>query len=102
MNNPELLKKVLSDTSYVQELISLDSAEAVRDSLSEKGIELSCEEITKIQETLLNNTDSELDENDLEDVSGGSVLAVIGIISTVIGVVGAGGNIVDKVTRRRW
>ena len=51
MNNPELLKKVLSDTSYVQELISLDSAEAVRDSLSEKGIDLSCEEITKIQET---------------------------------------------------
>ena len=102
MNDPALLKEVLSDKNYVEELLSLDSAEAVRDSLSAKGIELSCEEISKIQETLLNNTDGELSEDALEDVSGGSILLAIGIISTAITAIGIGGDVVHKMTRRRW
>lgn len=105
--NEELLKEVLSDADFAKSLIEMDTPEAVQSALKEKGIDLSLEDITAIQNILTNQSEGELSEDDLENVAGGSLtimgaIAIAGIIGAAVGGGIKLGDSVDKWTNRRW
>lgn len=85
-------------SEFVNQLCEMETAEEVKSALEEKGIELSIPEIEKLQKKLENQVSSqtELSEDDLEDVSGG------GIFETLAGYFLEGFDCVDRWTRRRW
>ncbi len=107
MDNEELLKQALADKDFAESLINMETPEEVQAALNDKGISLSLEDISMIQQILENGTEGELSEDELENVAGGSltVLAALGIASLVMACVGGTvklGNKVDSWTRRRW
>ena len=107
MDNEELLKQALADKGFAESLINMETPEEVQAALKDKGISLSLEDISMVQQILENGTEGELSEDELENVAGGSltVLAALGIASLVMACVGGTvklGNKVDSWTRRRW
>lgn len=105
--NEELLKEVLSDTDFAQSLLEMESPEDVQSALKNKGVDLSLEDITTIQNILANQAEGELSEDDLENVAGGSltIMSAIGIAGIISASVSGGialGNKVHEWTRRRW
>lgn len=103
----ERMKEILSDSQFAQSLLEMDTAEEVQEALREKGVELTKADIEAVRLALENPDDNELNDEDLENVAGGSltVLAAIGIAS-IIGAAFGGtvtlGNAVNNWTRRRW
>ena len=98
----KLLKELFSDEAFVASILELETAEDVQAALKKKGVELSLDEITAIQKALVNSSEeasAELSDDDLENVSGGSVTAIIG--AAVAGVI-ALGSAVHEWTNRRW
>jgi predicted ribosomally synthesized peptide with nif11-like leader len=69
--NEEKIKELFTDEAFIASIAELETAEDVQKALSEKGLDLSIEEITAIQNALASN-DGELSEDDLENVAGGS------------------------------
>ena len=105
--NEELLKEVLSDSKFAELLIQQETPEDVQVLLKEKGIELTLEDITSVRNILEQQAEGELSEDNLENVSGGSLTlaAAIGIASIISASSSALVSIGDKVntwTNRRW
>jgi hypothetical protein len=101
------VKELFSDEAYVSSLLALETAEEVQASLAEKGVDLSTTEITKILDSIRNysESDEELSESDLENVTGGLVgvaLLFFGLIMGIIGVGTTAGMLSMEETRRRW
>ena len=70
----------------------------------EKGLDLSIDDILKIQKTLTSQENGELSEDEMENVAGGFAITA-GIVSAIAGVIGAtasGGTFVHTFTRGRW
>lgn len=80
----------------------MEDANDVQKALADKGVELTLEEINLIRNQLA-GTDEELNEDELENVAGGSVLgtvaAVVGIVSGVVAIADFLGR---SFRRRRW
>lgn len=99
--NEAKIKEVFSDEAFVKTLLEMDNAEDVQKAVSEKGIDLSLEEINTIQSTLASG--EELNEDQLENVAGGfAVTAICALIGAIAGAVVGVGNGVDRWTSRRW
>lgn len=99
--NEAKIKEVFSDEAFVKTLLEMDNAEDVQKAVSEKGIDLSLEEINTIQSTLASG--EELNEDQLENVAGGfAVSAICALIGAITGAVVGVGNGVDRWTSRRW
>lgn len=103
--NEELLKELFSDEAFVASILEMETAEEVQKTLSEKGVELSLDEIATIKNTL-SSEESELSEDELENVAGGAIITSIicGLIiggAAIAGAVDLGKN-VNNWTRRRW
>lgn len=111
--NLKKLKEVLADEAFVKKLFTLETAQEVQEVLSQKGVELTVEEIEqaadflnryqagelsekeeKAMETVKRHQDGELSEEELEEVAGGFltglfVMAVIMLVGTIgIGTMG--------------
>lgn len=82
--NQERLKEVLSDETFVKELMEMKTAEQVQDALDDKGISVTTDEIRQMgeflrkvksgeisQETINAMANGELSEEELEEVAGG-------------------------------
>jgi hypothetical protein len=97
------IKDLFSDEAYVSSLLALDTAEEVQASLAEKGLDLSEAEITTLLESIqkYSESDGELSEADLENVSGGLLGAIVIIVWSVL-MLSALGGVVNARTRRRW
>lgn len=98
------IRELFSDEAFVGSILEMDTAEDVQKALSKKGLDLSLEEINTIR-TSLEHEEGELSEDQLEDVAGGSVTAIVcGLI--IGGAALAGGHSLGKAvhnwTRRRW
>ena len=81
----EQLKVLLDDKDFVSEIASMEDNVQVQKAFEEKGIGFSTEEINQIVEKLYGDN-SELNEDALEEVSGGIVittttLAVVGCVT---------------------
>jgi hypothetical protein len=86
------IKELFSDEAYTSSLLALDTAEEVQASLAERGLELSTTEITKILDSIRNysESDRELSEADLENVSGGLVGVALLFFGLIMGIIGVG------------
>lgn len=93
----EKLKEIMTP-EFMNELMELDTAEAVQKALDEKGISLSIPEINKLQGMLENQAsgEGELSESDLEEVAGG------GLFETLTDYFLDGIDAMNRWTRRRW
>ncbi len=97
----EKIRELFSDETFVSSLLELETPEEVQKALAEKGVDLTIDEICTVQKSLM-QSDGELSEEDLENVSGGSIIATLIIV--VAGIAGAAslGKAVNSWTRRRW
>ena len=106
--NIERVKEVFADEAFAKSVFELETASEMQAALKEKGIELSEEEITSIQDVLMKvkngevtkeqiekwsvqSENGELSEEALELVSGGiDPLSIIFIVSLVLQIAGTG------------
>ena len=89
------LNKALSDKAFAEKVLAMETPEEVRAALLEKDIDLDVDDLIEIKDLLVKHFEGgeELSEDDLEDVSGGSICAIclaLGIIGAVVSVVGTG------------
>ena len=105
--NEQQIKEIFSDESFVNSILEMETPQDVQKALSEKGLDLSLEEINTIQNTLINNdNEGELSEDDLENVAGGVAITTV-ICGLIIGAATASGTFqlgkaIHNWTRRRW
>ncbi len=102
--NETLIKEVFSDKAFVETLLGMETAEEVQAALKEKKLELSIEDIEKIQKSLTAQENSELSEEEMESVAGGFAITA-GVVSAIAGVIGATagtGSFIHNITRSRW
>ena len=102
--NEALIKEIFSDEAFLKSLAEMETAEEVQAALKEKGLDLSIDDILKIQKTLTSQENGELSEDEMENVAGGFAITA-GIVSAIAGVIGAtasGGTFVHTFTRGRW
>lgn len=98
----EKINELFQDETFVENLLSKETDIEVKALLAENGVEISLEEISAIKKTVearLEN-DSELSEDDLENVAGGSDVSDI-ITGVVDGLVKLG-DAIHNWSRRRW
>ena len=100
--NEQKIKEVFADEAFVESLLNMENAEDVCAALAEKDIEVSIADVVAIRDMLVSK-DGELSEEDLENVSGGVVIATV--ITVVCGIISAScgaANLTHNVTRGRW
>ena len=73
------IREALSDEAFVKRLFAMEEPEQVQAALAEKEIELSVPDIIKLKDMLVQaeSKNGELTEEDLADVSGGSVVVAL-------------------------
>ena len=76
--NEDRVKEVFSDEEFVKELFSKETPEEAQAMLAEKDIEVSVEELVKLRDLLIKKAQQaegseELNDDELEDVSGGII-----------------------------
>lgn len=105
--NEQQIKEIFSDEAFVNSILEMETPQDVQKALSEKGLDLSLEEINTIKNTLINNdNEGELSEDDLENVAGGVAVTTV-ICGLIIGAAAASGTFqlgkaIHNWTRRRW
>ena len=89
--NEERIKEVFSDEEFVKELFSKETPEEAKALLEEKDIDFSVEDLIKLREIVIAKMEQqttgeevELGEDDLEDVSGGTLTLIIGVTISVL------------------
>ena len=89
--NEERIKEVFADEEFVKELLSRETPEEAKALLEEKDIDFSVEDLIKLREILVakmeaaeNGEEAELGDEDLEDVSGGTLTFIIAVIIPVV------------------
>ena len=74
MNEKEILEKLQeaqNDQNFVDELNAQTTVEGLQEVFKKKGIDLTIDQINEIVATVNTNTDEEISEAGLENVSGG-------------------------------
>lgn len=72
------IMEVMRDEDFVNEILDMQTTEEVRDAFAEKGIEISLEEfdiISQIISKMVDRNTTELSDDDLEEISGGSLVS---------------------------
>ena len=89
--NEERIKEIFSDEEFVKELFSKETPEEAKALLKEKDIDFSVEDLIKLREILVaklqkseGSEEVELGEDELEDVSGGTLTFIIAVIISVV------------------
>jgi len=89
--NEERIKEVFSDEEFVKELLSRETPEEAKALLEEKDIDFSVEDLVKLKDIIAaklqaaeNGESAELTEEELEDVSGGTLTFIIAVIIPVV------------------
>ncbi len=72
----EKLNELLKDEAVVKELLEQETAEDAQKFLAGKGVEISIEDLEKIQQALAAQSEGEMDDSQLENVAGGASLNV--------------------------
>ena len=72
------IMEVMRDEDFVNEILDMQTTEEVKEAFAEKGLELSLEEIDIISQIINKMVDkitTELSDDDLREISGGSVVS---------------------------
>ncbi len=100
----EKIKEIFSDEQFVNQLMEMDSVQEVQAALHEKSLDFSEEELNTIRETLIKiseNGDTELSDEELEDVAGGLIPFAVAAVA-MIGGCTAGGLAIFSIREWRW
>jgi lactobin A/cerein 7B family class IIb bacteriocin len=109
--NEATIREMFSDEVFLKGLFQLETPEEVQMALRQKDISLSVEEIVKVRELMLKRleTGAELSEEELAEVTGGSVTVIAGLIilvgaATLLGATSLGGiaYCTNVLTHGRW
>ena len=89
--NEERIKEVFSDEEFVKELFSKETPEEAKALLEEKDIDFSVEDLIKLREIIIakmeqqaSSEEGELGEDELKDVSGGTLTFIIALIIPIV------------------
>ena len=95
--NADQIREILTP-EFSKELANLETPEEVKEALGKKGIDISIDEIIKVQQMMEArfSNQGELSEDDLADVAGG------GLFQTLTGFFTEGIDQISTWTRRRW
>ncbi len=81
------IQELFSDKEFVDSLLGRETPEAVQETLAEKGLDLTLDEIITIKTSLENDQIGELSEKDLLCVAGGSsrifTQLIVGIVRII-------------------
>lgn len=69
------IMEIMRDEDFVNEILDMQTTEEVKEAFAEKGLELSLEEIdiiSQIINKMVDKNTTELSDEDLEEISGGS------------------------------
>ena len=78
------IQEVFSDEAFVTTLFEAETAEEVQALVKEKGLEISLEEIEAIKSQLAKvNSGEGLSADELDDVAGGAIIAIPGLVSPI-------------------
>jgi lactobin A/cerein 7B family class IIb bacteriocin len=100
--NEAHVKELFENQEFVQSILELETPEEVQEALAKENVDISLEEVQQIYNLLSNHVagDQELNEEELESVNGGFIIAmVLGIIAYAAVMTTA---ITMDVKRRRW
>ena len=88
-----LIKDVFADEEFVKRLLCLETPQEVQAAMSGKGIDLTVDQIVKIKELVVKRLDAgqELSDEELEDVTGGSILVLGLTLAAASAVAGSAG-----------
>ncbi len=80
--NMKRIKELFSNRLFVEKFVCAESIEEAQKILSDEGVNLSLDEVGKIGDTILDasKNEYEIDEKDLEDVSGGFAISLGAIL----------------------
>ena len=110
MTNEATIQEIFQDQAFVKKLFELETPEEVVTALRQKNLVLSVAEIVNIRELLLKRLEAgaELSDEELANVTGGSVTAVC-IATIVFAAIGGmalfstvAALCTDTLTRGRW
>ena len=105
------LEDLFRDESFVTEMMKQNTPEEAQVFLAAHGVECTLEEVKAMGKAMkaaaqAKQTGEELSEDELEDVSGGSVLLIAGGIAAgiayLVGVPLAGGAVISWITGMGW
>jgi hypothetical protein len=104
--NEEKIKEVFADEEFVKEFLSKETPEEAQALLAEKDIDVSVSDLCKLMDMLIAkvenpDAEAELDDEALEDVSGGS-LALVGILAAVGAIFAGLYYVQDRLNTGRW
>jgi hypothetical protein len=104
--NEERIKEVFADKEFVKEFLSKETPEEAQALLAEKDIDVSVSDLCKLMDMLIAkvenpDAEAELDDEALEDVSGGS-LALVGILAAVGAIFAGLYYVQDRLNTGRW
>lgn len=81
------IMEIMRDEDFVNEILDMQTTEEVKEAFAEKGLELSLEEIdiiSQIINKMVDKNTTELSEEDLEEISGGSLISRIKVCKSAI------------------
>jgi len=76
MNKMEKLNKLFEDAAFAQELKEMQTLEEIQNLLAGKGIAMTTEELEEVAEKYGNANDTELSDDQMENVAGGGAVAI--------------------------
>ena len=104
--NEERIKEVFADEEFAKEFFSKETPEEAQEMLAEKDIDVSVSDLCKLMDMLIaklenSNVETELDDEDLEDVAGGSLM-LLGTLGAVAAIFAGLYYVGDYVNTGRW
>lgn len=97
----EKMKTLLENQEFVSGILEMETPEEVSAAFAKEGLTVTSEELVKAREQIAaSQTNGELSETDLEDVSGGFLIAYTLATWAFTGGVTIG--IVERITDKRW
>jgi lactobin A/cerein 7B family class IIb bacteriocin len=99
------IKEVFSNEEFVKSIMELETPEEVQEALRKESIDLSIDEIVKILNLVEKKiaNDGELNEEELESVTGGFLgLFITACVGLILGLTAMGTGIEISSRRRRW
>ena len=106
------IKEVFSDAAFTKSILEMDEPGQVQAALKGKGLDFSLDDIGMIKNGLvaMQNSDGELDIDQLDNVAGGfAITATLGVIATIVGIGGgiagaaaSAASVVSSIKNSRW
>ncbi len=98
MTREEMLKNLMADQEFVKAIAYMEEPEDVQKAFSDKGVEITLEEINAIAEAVMAGNSDELSDDQLDHVAGGAVIEIITVVASGVALFA---NVMSEVNKER-